>query len=125
MTTPAVPLRPWGEVVRAYEAAGEAGAEANLKRLRDVADDFASILYGMMMKSMRATVQKTGLLDGGQAEEIFRDFLDAEYAREAGRRGGAGVAVHVFEHALIAYEAASRSGRPAPVPALPPTSLGF
>lgn len=118
-------LRPWGDVVRAYEAAASAGAKPEIKRLREISDDFASILYRMMLKQMRATVEKTGLLDGGHAEDLFRDFLDAEYAREAGRRGGADVSLHVFEQALEAYEASSRSSRPLPLPALPPTVLDF
>lgn len=122
----AVPaLRPLREVVEAYEAAGRAGAAPELKRLRETADEFGAILYRMLLKQMRATVEKSGLLDGGRGEEIFRDFLDDEYARSAGRQGGGPVPLALFEQGLQAYEDSVRSGRPMNVPTLPASSFEF
>jgi flagellar protein FlgJ len=34
-----------------------------------------------MLKEMRKTVNKTGMIHGGQAEEIFSDMLDQERAK--------------------------------------------
>jgi flagellar protein FlgJ len=34
-----------------------------------------------MLKEMRKTVKKTGLIHGGQAEEIFSDMLDQERSK--------------------------------------------
>ena len=120
-----VSLRPWNEVVDAYEAAGRDGADPEVRRIREAADEFGGILYGMLMKQMRATVEKSGFLDGGRTEEVFQDFVDTEYSREAGRRAGGDVALRLFEHALDAYEASVRSGRPAAVPHLPTSPISF
>lgn len=118
-------LRPLADVTAAYEAAGRAGAAPEMRRMREAADEFSGILYRMLMKQMRATVEKTGLLDGGQTEEVFRDFLDGEYAKEAAGRSGGAVSLGVFEQALDAYEASARSGRPIGIPALPSSSLSY
>jgi Rod binding domain-containing protein len=42
--------------------------------------DFESIFIKQMLNVMRKTVHKTGLMDGGMAEEIFEDMLYDEYA---------------------------------------------
>ena len=34
-----------------------------------------------MLQTMRKTVQKTGLIDGGHAENIYTSMLDQEYAK--------------------------------------------
>lgn len=50
-------------------------------KLRESATEFQSILYGMMLKSMRDSVDKSGLIDGGNAESIYQSMLDQEYAK--------------------------------------------
>jgi peptidoglycan hydrolase FlgJ len=45
-----------------------------------------------MLKSMRDTVGKDKLTDGGRGEETFRSLLDQEYAQAAVRGGGIGLA---------------------------------
>lgn len=60
------------------------------EELRKSARDFESIFVNMMLKSMRESVQKSGLLDGGNAEEIYKGMLDQEYSKlmtETGRLG--------------------------------------
>ena len=49
--------------------------------LKKSATDFESIFVGMMLKSMRNSVQKSGFLDGGNAEDIYRSMLDQEYSK--------------------------------------------
>lgn len=67
------------------------------QKLREASDEFASFMFGMLLKAMRKTVPKTGLLDGGQAEEIFRDFLDSEYSKGAVKNGTFPVAQRLYE----------------------------
>ncbi len=50
-------------------------------KLRESATEFQSILYSMMLKSMRDSVDKSGLIDGGNAESIYQSMLDQEYAK--------------------------------------------
>jgi Rod binding domain-containing protein len=43
--------------------------------------DFESIFIKQMLNVMRKTVEKSGLLDGGMAEDVFEDMLYDEYAK--------------------------------------------
>ncbi len=52
-----------------------------LEKLRRACSDFESIFMHQMLKEMRKTVKKTGLIHGGQAEEIFSDMLDQERSK--------------------------------------------
>lgn len=52
-----------------------------LEKLRKACSDFESIFMHQMLKEMRKTVKKTGLIHGGQAEEIFSDMLDQERSK--------------------------------------------
>jgi flagellar protein FlgJ len=44
--------------------------------------DFEALFVKQMLDVMRKTVQKDGLLDGGESEEVFQDMLYGEYARK-------------------------------------------
>lgn len=52
-----------------------------LEKLQKACGDFESIFMHQMLKEMRKTVDKTGMIHGGQAEEIFSDMLDQERAK--------------------------------------------
>ena len=53
-----------------------------LEKLNKACKEFESIFVYQMMKEMRKSVKKTGLIHGGQAETIFRDMLDQEQAKD-------------------------------------------
>jgi len=61
------------------------------QRLRQACSDFQSIFIKQMLDSMRGTVQKSGLLDGGQAEEMFEDMLYDEYAQKMSKTADLGL----------------------------------
>ncbi|PKL47817.1 MAG: hypothetical protein CVV42_11790 [Candidatus Riflebacteria bacterium HGW-Riflebacteria-2] len=52
-----------------------------LGKLKKACSDFESIFMHQMLKEMRKTVKKTGIVHGGQAEEIFADMLDQERSK--------------------------------------------
>lgn len=52
-----------------------------LGKLKNACSEFESIFMHQMLKEMRKTVKKTGMVHGGQAEEIFADMLDQERAK--------------------------------------------
>lgn len=54
-----------------------------LKKLESACNDFESIFVMQMMKEMRKTVHKTGLVSGGMAENIFTDMVDQERSKTA------------------------------------------
>ena len=49
--------------------------------LRKLSEDFESLFLDIVLKSMRKSVQKSGFIDGGNAEEMYRSMLDSEYAK--------------------------------------------
>ncbi len=51
------------------------------KKLKEMCSEFESVLFNCMLKSMRNTVEKTGLFYGGQAEDVYTGMLDQEYAK--------------------------------------------
>jgi flagellar protein FlgJ len=64
-------------------------------KLKGVAKDFESIFVGIMLKSMRDSVQKSGLLDGGNGEDIFRELLDQEYSKSISAQGDSSIATAI------------------------------
>ena len=52
------------------------------KRLREVSEDFEALMINQMLKEMRKTVQKSELINGGMAEQIFEDMLYDEYSKK-------------------------------------------
>ena len=65
-------------------------------KLYEQCREFESIFVNMMLKEMRGTVEKSGLIDGGQAEEIFSDMLYDEYAKGMSTNAGFGLADSVY-----------------------------
>ncbi len=53
-----------------------------LGKLKKACSDFESIFMNQMLKEMKKTVNKTGLIHGGQAEDIFSDMLDQERSKD-------------------------------------------
>ena len=66
------------------------------EKLRQACRDFESIFVKQMLDSMRKTVQKTGLTDGGYAEELYQDMLYDEYARKITDTASLGVAQMLY-----------------------------
>ena len=62
------------------------------EKLYGACQDFEAIFVKQMLKSMKGTVEKTGLLDGGFAEEIYDDMLYDEYAKKMVKTAGFGIA---------------------------------
>ncbi len=60
-------------------------------RLREACTEFQALFIKQMLDSMRSTIDKQGLLNGGQAEEIFEDMLYDEYAKKISKTAGLGL----------------------------------
>jgi len=65
-------------------------------KLYEQCQEFESIFVNMMLKEMRGTVEKSGLIDGGQAEDIFSDMLYDEYAKDMSKAAGFGLSDAVY-----------------------------
>jgi flagellar protein FlgJ len=60
-------------------------------KLYGVCQEFEAIFIKQMLNVMRKTVHKSGLMDGGMAEEIFEDMLYDEYALKMAQSGQFGL----------------------------------
>lgn len=77
--------------LQAKGRAGQAQSTGEQDRLKEACSDFQAIFVKQMLDSMRKTVNKTGLLDGGQAEKIFEDMLYDEYAQKISKTADLGL----------------------------------
>jgi len=73
----------------------------------DVAAKFESLLMMQMFNAMQNTVEKSGLLDGGSAEEMYREMLNQALSDELARRGGLGLAEQIARR-IDAYKQAEK-----------------
>jgi Rod binding domain-containing protein len=65
-------------------------------KLYRVSQEFEAIFIKQMLNVMRKSVHKTGLLDGGMAEEIFEDMLYDEYAKKMAESGSFGISDMIY-----------------------------
>ena len=71
-------------------------------KLYEVSQEFEAIFIKQMLNVMRETVNKSGLIDGGMAEEIFEDMLYDEYALKMSQTAQFGLADSIYKQ-LSAY----------------------
>ena len=66
------------------------------KRLQDASKLYEKQFLRQMVKSMRSTVSKSGLVKNSMAEKVFREQLDHEYVEQWGNRGGIGLSNLIY-----------------------------
>jgi Rod binding domain-containing protein len=84
----------------AAQSEGGIGGQSKIdksSRLYKVSQEFEAIFIKQMLNVMRKSVNKTGLMDGGMAEEIFEDMLYDEYAQKMAETGSFGIANMIYK----------------------------
>jgi len=71
-------------------------------KLYKASQEFEALFVKQMLDTMRKTVNKSGLLDGGYGEEIFEDMLYDKYAMKIAENGNLGIAETLYKQ-LSAY----------------------
>lgn len=66
-------------------------------RLKEVSYELEAIFVNQLLKEMRASVHKTGLFNGGYAEEIYEGMLYDEYAKLIAKSDQFGLANQIYE----------------------------
>jgi flagellar protein FlgJ len=66
------------------------------RELRKAANEFEAIFFEQLMKAMRRTVEKTGLISGGRAEEIFQGMLDEKYSEMMAQKDTLGISDLIY-----------------------------
>ena len=74
----------------------ETGAKEDRSSLKQAAKDFEAIFLETVLKSMRKSIIKSGLIDGGHAEDIYKSMLDGEYAKTMTQGGQTGIASMIY-----------------------------
>jgi|GEM_PF-813921 len=74
----------------------QTSAQGELKKLREATQEFEQIFANMMLKEMYKGVGKSGFLDGGDYEKMFKDMLVQERAKQLTSAGGLGLADKMF-----------------------------
>tara|TARA_B100000902_G_C27115659_1_gene815927 strand:+ start:402 stop:794 length:393 start_codon:yes stop_codon:yes gene_type:complete len=72
----------------------------DVKKIKDLSEEFESLFLEIMLKSMRDSVEKSGLVDGGNAENIFQGMLDKEYSKKMSSQRSSGIADAIESHLL-------------------------
>ncbi|MBP7284031.1 MAG: rod-binding protein [Leptospiraceae bacterium] len=75
----------------------ETAADPYRKKLFDASVEFESIFVKMMLSQMKKSVEKSGMIDGGHAEEIFEDMLYDEYAKNISKNESLGIAEEIYK----------------------------
>lgn len=79
-------------------------SDANDAQARKTANDFEAMFLTQMMEHMSSGIKTDGPFGGGQGEAMFRSLLNQEYAGMLSKRGGIGIADHVYRQILALQE---------------------
>lgn len=66
------------------------------RKTREAAEMYEKLFLREMVKSMRKTVDTSGLVRKNMGEKIFSEKLDAEYVENWGKRGGIGLSEIIY-----------------------------
>ena len=67
------------------------------KKLFDACIEMESLLWKQVLNSMRETINKYKLVDGGMAENIFTDMLYDQYSMSLSKNASSGLAKEMFK----------------------------
>jgi len=75
----------------------KAAKEQDKEKLREACRDLESVFLNMMFKSMRNTVEKSGLFEESFAANVYEDMLYEKYAQEASKGKGLGLGEMLYQ----------------------------
>ena len=76
---------------RALTAKHPSSAEPHDAELEKACQQMESIFLHFLLKEMRNTINKSGFISGGTAENIYTGMLDTELSKIISERGGIGL----------------------------------
>ncbi len=68
------------------------------EQVKKLSQEFESIFMGIVLKSMRDSVNKSNFIDGGNGEQIFQSMLDTEYAKDLASQNMTGLSSAIEDH---------------------------
>ncbi len=94
-------------------SAQEAGTVARDSKLKKAIEDFEAIFINQMLKSMRSTIVKSGLIDESNSEKIYTSLMDAELSKFIAADSGIGL-YEVLSSQLIGEPAKEKAAPATP-----------
>lgn len=88
------------EIQRVKHSIKSGGASSSGQRdaeLKDTCCELESLFINYLLQEMRQTIDKSGFLSGGRAEEIYTSMLDAQMAKQFAHKGGIGLSAIFME----------------------------
>ena len=82
---------------RALSVAGQGSEEATDSELEKACQEMESIFLNFLLKEMRNTINRSGFISGGTAENIYTGMLDAEISKVIAARGSIGLSKILYE----------------------------
>lgn len=76
---------------RTLTAARSESTKPTDSELEKACQEMESIFLNFLLKEMRNTINKSGLINGGTAENIYTGMLDTEMSKVISERGGIGL----------------------------------
>ncbi len=70
----------------------------DVEEIKKLSKDFEAIFMEIVLKSMRESVDKSNLIDGGNGEQIFQSMLDSEYAKNLASQDMTGLSASIESH---------------------------
>lgn len=78
------------------------------EELMKACKDFEALFVKQMLDTMKKTVNKSGLLEGGQSEKIFEDMLYQKYAEKMTETADFGIADTMYRQMVQIKPAANQ-----------------
>jgi len=69
-------------------------------KLKKACEDFESIFISQMLKVMRQSIPKSGLLDGGSQQDTYLSLFDQELSKSMAKRGGIGLGKILYQNIM-------------------------
>jgi flagellar protein FlgJ len=82
----------------------------DLTKLKELSIEFESFFMKEAVEAMRKTVPESGLMDGGNAEKIYRSMYDDQLSKSMAESGGTGLAKAIFSQMSNAYLNSASTG---------------
>lgn len=90
------------------------GTEGPDPRLKAACREMEALFIHHMLSEMRKTVVKSGLIDGGRAEEVYTSLMDVEMAKGMAQSESLGLSSMLLEQLGRRYTAGSAPEDPSP-----------
>jgi Rod binding domain-containing protein len=84
------------ELVQAKSSANAPNSD-HTQELKKVCEDFESIFIAQLMKTMRASIEKSGLFEENAGTDIYQSMFDFEVSNKIAHSGSFGIAEMIFK----------------------------